>query len=166
MLIADKNNFYEIVESFFTTLPDQLTSVTEECFRNVYGSAAASNCKNIVYILRCAKKFGRLNGESDILYIGQTKHSFSARYYPYARLHVTSEANRLKFQHIIENHAPIRVSICDYSIFGETLLQAEGQLLWWYFQNHCEYPPINYSKTRNRNSMIQMAPQAEPGEGA
>ena len=43
-----------------------------------------------------------------------------------------------------------------FSIFGDTLLKSEGQLLWWYFQNHCEYPPINYTQTTVRNDIVKI----------
>jgi len=60
-------------------------------------------------------------------------------------------ANKLKYKTIIKNYGSIKISVCDFTLFGDTLLNAEGQLLWWYFQNHCEYPPINYNKTKIRN---------------
>lgn len=150
----DQSNFYETVKSHFTTLPEKITNISEESFLKAYSSESAKKSKNIVYIFHCEQNIRRLKGESNILYIGQTKHSFSKRYSPHAKLHATSEANRLKFTHIINNYGPISISVCDFSIFGETLLQAEGQLLWWYFQNHCEYPPINYTKTAVRNSAV------------
>jgi hypothetical protein len=151
----DKNNFYETIDTFIT-LPEKVTSVSEEIFRKAYSPENTGKLKNIVYIWRCERNIGRLKGESNILYIGQTKHSFSKRYYPYANLHATSEANKLKFVHIIEKYGSISISISDFSTYGKTLLQAEGQLLWWYFQNHCEYPPINYTKTKIRNSVVNV----------
>mgnify|MGYP003477982520 FL=1 len=149
----DKSNFYQTIDQF-TTLPEKITSVSEGSFRNVYGAESAGKVKNIVYVLRCERNISRLKGESNILYIGQTKHSFSKRYFPHAKLHATSEANKLKFEHIIDHYGPISISFNDFSTFGATLIQAEGQLLWWYFQNHCEYPPINYTKTKVRNRVI------------
>ena len=50
----------------------------------------------------------------------------------------------------------ISIYVCDFSIFGDTLLKSEGQLLWWYFQNHCEYPPINYTQTTVRNDIVKI----------
>ena len=152
-MILDKSNFYDTIEKF-STLPNRIVSFSEESFSSVYGSESAGKAKNIVYLMRCEKKISRLKGESNILYIGQTKHSFRKRYAPYAKLHSTSEANKLKFAHIINNYGPISISFSDFSIFGETLAQAEGQLLWWYFQNHCEYPPINYTRTSTRNNAV------------
>lgn len=150
----DKNNFYTTIEKLFTSFPEKIESVSEEGFRRVYDSENAKISKNIVYLFRSEKNINRLKGESNIIYIGQTIYSFNKRYHPHARLHATSEANNLKFSHIIENYGPISISVCDFSIFGKNILQAEGQLLWWYFQNHCEYPPINYTKTTVRNSVV------------
>ncbi|WP_122209010.1 hypothetical protein [Pseudomonas viridiflava] len=148
-------NLYETVDGFLA-LPDKIEIVSEECFRKVYGSGSAKKTKNIVYLFRSEKNVRRLKGESNILYIGQTKHSFGNRYYPFASLHATSKANRMKFEHIIDEYGAISISFHDFSPFGETLIQAEGQLLWWYFQNHCEYPPINYTKTSVRNDILHI----------
>jgi len=153
VVILDQSNFYETIAGFYT-FENKVEEFSEQSFRNVYNSACAGKYKNIVYILRSKEKVSRLKGESDILYIGQTKHSFKKRYSPYSRLHVTSEANKLKFEHIIRSYGSISISVSDFSLFSDTLLQAEGQLLWWYFQNHCEYPPINYTKTSVRNRQI------------
>jgi len=32
----------------------------------------------------------------------------------------------------------------------------EGQILWCYFENHGEYPPIKYTQTKCRNSKYDM----------
>lgn len=102
------------------------------------------------------KKIPRLNGFSDILYIGQTKQSFKNRYLKYAKHEASTKANKLKYQTIIDNYGAISIYVCDFSIFGDTLLKSEGQLLWWYFQNHCEYPPINYTQTTVRNDIVKI----------
>jgi uncharacterized HAD superfamily protein len=149
----NKNNFYQTLESF-VSIPEKICNVTEESFRKTYASDEAKRKSNIVYLWRCEKNIQRLKGESNILYIGQTKHSFSRRYLPHAKLHANSQANILKFNHIIDNYGSISISICEYSKFGDTLQEAEGQLLWWYFQNHLEYPPINYTKTKVRNNFL------------
>ncbi|WP_155956177.1 hypothetical protein [Pseudomonas sp. RL] len=152
--VIDKTNFYTAIEDLFIPFPEKITCVSEEGFRRVYDSEHAKEAKNIVYLFRCEKKISRLKGESNIIYIGQTKHSFYKRYHPHAKLHATSPANSLKFSHIIENYGPISISTCSFLKFGENILLAEGQLLWWYFQNHCEYPPVNYTKTKVRNSAV------------
>lgn len=154
-VLLNKDNFYKTVEHF-TDIPTKITEISEECFRSVYSSEEASKNKNIVYLLRSQKPVPRLSGESDILYIGQTKHSIKRRYLPYARLQATSEANEAKFTHILEMYGNITVSFDNFSAYGDSLLMAEGQLLWWYFQNHFEYPPMNYTKTKVRNGAINV----------
>lgn len=146
-------NFYLELDGF-RRLPGKIESVTKEAFESVYGSIDASNAKNIIYFFIAEKPVPRLNGESRILYIGQTKNSFKTRYHKLASLHTTTKANVQKFKAIIEHYGSIEIVYCDYKKFGNTLLEAEGQFLWWYFQNHSEYPPINYSKTKIRNDVI------------
>lgn len=154
-MVLTKDNLYEALDRF-RVLPERITSVDEETFRRVYGDDAASREKNIIYVLRAEKPIPRLKGESDVVYIGQTKGTFRQRYLPSAKLHTTSKANRLKFGHIVEHYGPIRIAVASYTAYGDSLLKAEGQLLWWYFQNHCEYPPVNYTKTKIRNDAVSI----------
>lgn len=154
-MVLTKDNLYEALDAF-RVLPERLTSVDEATFKRVYGDDSAGIEKNIVYVLRTEKPIPRLKGESDVVYIGQTKGTFRQRYLPSAKLHATSKANRLKFGYIVENYGSIRIAISSHTPFGDSLLKAEGQLLWWYFQNHCEYPPVNYTKTKLRNDSVSI----------
>ena len=154
-MVLTKDNFYEALDTF-RVLPERITSVDEETFRRVYGDDAAGSEKNIVYLLRTARPIPRLRGRSDVVYIGQTKDTFRQRYLPSAKLHATSKANSLKFGYIVEQYGPIRIAVASYTAYGDSLLKSEGQLLWWYFQNHCEYPPVNYTKTRIRNDALSI----------
>ena len=156
MIEVNKNNFYEVIEKYFTKLSGKIEQVLKEDFESVFGCELATRNKNIVYIWKCEKKIPRLNGFSDILYIGQTKQSFKNRYLKYAKHEASTKANKLKYQTIIDNYGAISIYVCDFSIFGDTLLKSEGQLLWWYFQNHCEYPPINYTQTTVRNDIVKI----------
>lgn len=156
--LFNKDDLYPLVDGF-ERLPGQINELSTSAFQRVYGSREAAKAKGIIYFLLSSKPVPRLRGESRILYIGQTKTSFKARYFRYASLHATSNANSLKFGEIINRYGPIEIAFCDYEMFGKTksgasLLQAEGQFLWWYFQNHCEYPPINYTKTKVRTDEI------------
>ncbi|MGJ8682362.1 hypothetical protein [Paraglaciecola sp.] len=148
------SDLYDEIEQF-TTLPHQIDDVSVEKFKAVYGSEKASTSKNIIYFLLSEKPIPRVLGESRIIYIGLTKSSFKTRRYKDAKLHATSKANKLKYSAIIENYGAISVKVCDYARYGKTLAEAEGQFLWWYFQNHCEYPPINYTKTKVRNDVVK-----------
>jgi hypothetical protein len=156
--VLTKDDLYQLVNEF-ERLPGQIDELSKSAFEKVYGSEKAAKAKGIVYFLLSSKPVPRLRGESRILYIGQTKASFKSRYFRYANLHATSDANSLKYKEIIKNYGPIEIAFCDYQKFGgaksgNPLLQAEGQFLWWYFQNHCEYPPINYTKTKVRTKAI------------
>jgi len=148
------SNFYDEI-SLFQSLPGAIDEVTINAFKRVYGSDEAAKAKNIIYMYVSEKPIPRLVGESNILYIGQTKSSFKTRRYKDAKLHASSKANSLKFSSVIDRYGPITIKVCDYKRYGDTLLEAEGQLLWWYFQNHSEYPPINYTKTTNRNDFVK-----------
>lgn len=151
--LITKDDLYPLVNEF-ERLPGQIDELSGSSFEKVYGSAEASKAKGIIYFFISSEPVPRLRGESRILYVGQTKTSFKSRYFRYANLHATSNANSLKFGEIIKSYGPIEIAFCDYRKFGSTLLEAEGQFLWWYFQNHCEYPPINYTKTKVRTGAI------------
>ncbi|PCH93823.1 MAG: hypothetical protein COB83_13090 [Gammaproteobacteria bacterium] len=146
----NKNDFYKVIEEF-TVLPGSIDSLTKEDFSKVLYSDEANARKNIVYVWRTKTKFPRFNGESDILYIGQTKRTFSQRYQNFTKW-INTEANSLKFSHALKVYGSITISVCEFEKFGGTLLESEGQLLWWYFQNHYEYPPLNYTKTNVRKA--------------
>lgn len=152
MLLTAKN-FYETLDKF-RVIPEQITSVDEATFRRVYGHNEAAKEKNILYVLRTVKPIPRLKGKSDIVYIGQTKGTLRQRYLGSLKRLATTEANQMKFKHIVDKYGEIRITFEHYGQFGDSLLKAEGQLLWWYFQNHCEYPPVNYTKTKVRNKIV------------
>lgn len=153
MILITKNDLYPLVDGF-ERLPGQIDKLSKDSFEKVYGSAEASKAKGIIYFFLSSMPVPRLYGESRILYIGQTKNDFRSRYFPHANLHATSKANSLKFAAILREYGPIEVAVCDYRRFGKTLIEAEGQFLWWYFQNHCEYPPINYTRTKIRTDAV------------
>ena len=148
----DKDDYYLNLKSF-EKLPGEITHLDADSFYNVLKSPAAMKLRGIVYLWRCEKDIPRLKGGSNIIYIGQTKNNIYGRYHNYAR-YIHTKANSHKLGTILENYGPISVHIHEYTKFGPSLLKAEGQLLWWYFQNHCEYPPINYTQTRIRNDSL------------
>lgn len=132
----------------FKPLPERIETLTEESFRKAFLSETDEIKGGIVYIWRVDKMIPRLRGESDIVYIGQTKQTFKQRYKRYAKLMVTDKLNILKYGYIINTYGPISISIAKFEDYGDTLLAAEGRLLDCYFRNHFEYPPINYSGVR------------------
>ncbi|MGM7318799.1 hypothetical protein [Idiomarina sp. ST10R2A5] len=150
----DFTHLYDEI-SRFPKLPGSIDELSMKAFESVYGSEEAANAKEIIYVFLSHKPIPRLIGKSNILYIGQTKSSFKTRRLKDAKLHVSSKANSLKYAAIIKNYGPITVRVCDYRKYGNTHKEAEGQLLWWYFQNHCEYPPINYTQTKIRKDVVE-----------
>ncbi len=155
-MLLSKENFYQTLD-VFRTLPVSISTFSEECFCKAFGDDSAAIESGIIYIFRSAKPVSRLRGESDVLYIGQTKGTLRSRYLASAKKMFSSKANSEKYEHILSEFGPIRISVASHKTFGETLLKAEGQLLWWYFQNHCEYPPLNYTKTSARNDLVELS---------
>jgi hypothetical protein len=139
------SSFYDLLEKRFTTFDVKITEHTEAAYGAAFACAEAGSRKGIVYLFRADRKVGRLVGASDILYIGQTKHSFQRRYERLASKLATINRNK----QALDAYGAIRLSTCDYGLFGDSLLAAENQLLWWYYQNHFEYPPFNYTRAKD-----------------
>lgn len=150
-----KNNFYQIVDDF-QKLPLKIDELNVHQFLSAYSSPEAKQAKNIIYFFMSALPIPRLIGESRILYIGKTKNSFASRYIPQAKKQATSVANILKYQAVLDNYGSIEIRYCRFENFGVSIDQAEGQFLWWYFQNHGEYPPFNYTQTKVRNNEVKL----------
>ena len=158
-------NYDRFIISQFQHLPNQIDikennmKLTAKDFDEVFHTVEARNAKNVIYIWRCERKIPRLKGKSNIVYIGQTSKSLFSRHGS-ANTKANSKANKQKYNDIVEQYGPIRISYIELDAFGTTddttLLTAEGQCLWWYFRNHSEYPPINYTKTKIRNEELQM----------
>ncbi|MDM0071868.1 hypothetical protein [Variovorax sp. J31P207] len=156
-------NFYESLERHFTTFDVKITGHNTDAYLAAFTCAEAVRQKGVVYLFRAEREVPRLVKESDILYIGQTKNSFQRRYQQWAAHHATIKRN----EHALKDYGPIRLSVCDYRVFGASLLAAENQLLWWYYANHFEYPPFNYTRAKNPSktkpkAMAQVDPQDAP----
>ena len=158
-MLITTDDFYAELDSF-RVLPEQIHTANVDSFKRAYGQESANLDRGIVYVLRSKNPIPRLKGESDVIYIGMTKGTYRNRYLKHASLHATSAANKAKYRHILETYGPIRITIAPYNRYGPDLRTAEGQLLWWYFRHHCEYPPINYTQTQIRTNSIPK-PQAE-----
>lgn len=102
----------------------------------------------------------RLKGSSRIVYIGQTEKSLYTRHHSSSKIKAESKANSQKYNDIVNLYGPMSVYFLERTKLSPSnelsLLDLEGQLLWWYFQNHSEYPPVNYTKTKNRNISIDV----------
>ena len=162
-MILSKDNFDAFAIANFINLPNEINiksgnqSLTVEDFNEVTNTEEAKNTKNIIYIWRSKKDIPRLKGQSNILYIGQTSKSFFARHGS-SNIKVSTKANKQKYNDIVEMYGPITISYINAKDFDPTasLVKTEGQFLWWYFSNHSEYPPINYTKTKVRNDVLEV----------
>jgi hypothetical protein len=137
-------NFTETVEREFARFEVAITEPTEEAYRHMLTCEAAKKHREVVYLYRSTRPVPRLVGQSDILYVGQTVKSFQQRYGRYAA-HLAAIRRNAR---ALELYGPIRISACHYSVLGRTLLEAENQVLWWYYQSHFEYPPFNYTRAK------------------
>jgi len=157
------SRFYDSLDQHFTTFQARIAEHSEAAYRAAFACAEAKSRKGIVYLFRSDRKVGRLVGASDVLYIGQTKHSFQRRYEQWAAKHATINRNK----RVLDAYGAIRLCVCDYRAFGNSLLAAENQLLWWYYQNHFEYPPFNYTRAKDpRKIRFHTTPQSGPQSGA
>ena len=50
MIEVNKNNFYEVIEKYFTKLSGKIEQVRKVDFESVFGCELATRKKNIVYI--------------------------------------------------------------------------------------------------------------------
>ena len=99
-----------------------------------------------IYIFRMAqsKRFGRLKGESDVLYIGSTegKHGLRGRLQQYLRPGRTQWTN--KRIHAMAKKYAMEIAWCLWEEAGNL----ELQLLRRYFEDHDELPPLNHADRR------------------
>lgn len=164
-MIVTHENFNDFTIDYFKRLPNEIsikegnTELLTGDFNEVFHSAESRSAKNIVYIWRCERKIPRLKGESNIIYIGQTSKSLFSRHGS-SSIKANSKANKQKYNDIVKQYGAISISYIKLGDFdnheGAKLLKAEGQCLWWYFKNHSEYPPINYTKTKVRNEQLEI----------
>ena len=164
-MIVTCNNFDKLSIDNFKTLPNEINikedndSLLVSDFNEVFHSEESRKAKNVIYIWRSKNKIPRLKGESNIVYIGQTSKSLFKRHGS-SSVKANSKANKQKYNDIVKIYGGITVSYIElsdlYKGASASLLRAEGQLLWWYFQNHSEYPPVNYTKTKVRNEKIEV----------
>jgi hypothetical protein len=89
----------------------------------------------VVYILKTEKPIPRIKGESEVLYIGETKHDVWSRY------SVKEDANDFwsVYRHSLDNYGAIYVDVYQTSNNKVT----ERTFLQQYYQSHLELPPIN-----------------------
>lgn len=92
----------------------------------------------MVYVWVTDKNIPRLRGESNILYFGKTDSTLYDRHYKYAKIE-GNKHNWHRYGHIINKFGPITVYFAKIPNPKGT----ETQLLKKYYDDHCEYPPLN-----------------------
>jgi hypothetical protein len=97
-----------------------------------------------VYVFRKAKAemFGRLNGKSDILYIGSSKKGLRSRLQNYMHPGPTQWTNQRIHEYTVKNS----VEVSWLTFQGPKNL--EHDLLKQYFSDHWELPPLNFAAIR------------------
>jgi len=110
--------------------------------------------RNGVYVFRRAgaKNFGRLQGQSDILYIGSTKSEggLRQRFYHYLHPGPTQWTNH-RIHDLLKRY-PMEIAwfVCDNSV------NLENSLLKQYISEHDELPPLNHADVRRlRESLAE-----------
>jgi len=93
----------------------------------------------IVYFLITTKPVPRLRGESDIIYIGQSKYTLKDRYQD--KIHQEcDDYNWRRYEYILkECRNPIRIFVTDCLKPAET----EYLLIKRYYNEHLDLPPLN-----------------------
>ena len=110
----------------------------EDQFRDFLESEDA-RVSSIVYLYKVTNKIPRMNGESDIVYVGQTSKSFRQRYKSNQNIGIELDCFNNFYKKAIESYGPIRIEI----IGAEKPKLKEAQVLSEYFDAHMEYPPLN-----------------------
>ena len=107
-------------------------------FKGIFSCQRARAIKEVVYVWVTEKRIPRLRGESNIIYFGQTIHTLYDRHYRYA----STEGNPYnwhRYEHIIKIFGPIKI----YFAVTSNPKVKESELLEKYYEDHCEYPPVN-----------------------
>ncbi len=143
----DEHTFYDDICSRFTAIDKQLRSsksrqefVNE--FKELFSSSQAKNAKGVIYFWRSQEDVPRVRGKSYVLYIGRAKQSLNQRHHRYAKTE-SNDYNLPRYEYILENFGPITVHYADPKSIACDLKEAEAQMLSWYFEFHCEYPPLS-----------------------
>lgn len=133
---------FQTTDAYPETIDGQLDASTPELFANQYRTLflkkSDRRAKGLVYIYWTTKLIPRLKDASNIVYIGQTKHSLATRLAKYAKDESTG-GNWERYEHIIRTYGPIRISY----VLQSQPRKTESSLLLRYFHSHLEAPPLN-----------------------
>ena len=129
-----------------TTLPNIIESYeSQENFRNefiqLFNSPEARSTSNVLYAFVCQKEIPRVRGNSNIIYIGQTKQILQFRYQPHHRYYC-SEYNWEFFSYVIKHYGAVSLAYLTFDT-TQSPKKAEKDLLMDYYKQHKENPPKN-----------------------
>lgn len=121
----------------------KITALTEEEFRvqfqRALQQAECLSLSSIVYFWKSEKSIPRVNGESNILYIGQTSKSLNGRYAGKKDFEIEVAYFNRFYRHIIHKYGFIFLEVKEV----ENPKFAEWEQLTEYYSAHLEYPPLN-----------------------
>lgn len=96
--------------------------------------------KKGVYLLKQPKKFGRLNGISDILYIGKSTSGLKSRLSFYFKPGLTQYTSQ-RINKFLKQHKGIQI----FFTTNSSPRELEKKLIQRYIKDHKELPPLNRS---------------------
>lgn len=135
--------FLRICDLEWDKLENNLDAKTSEefinQFRNIFLSHKARNAKGVIYVWLSEKPIPRLQGESNVVYIGQTKQSLKERHSRWAKIEGNSY-NWSRYKHIINEFGSISIY---FAVIKEDRKNKETGILNLYYEQHLEYPPAN-----------------------
>ena len=104
------------------------------------------------YLVVCNKPIGRLEGVSDIIYIGKSERfggDSSSRLWTYC--HPTKGSQEERVMHVVGDlttrRERVSLHICQQPPDGQTVKQYETHLLGRYKIDHWELPPCNFQRS-------------------
>ena len=127
-----------MVDKLEPTLLATSSQEFEEQLRRSFSSDKARHALSVVYTLSARDPINRLNGASNIVYIGKTKGSLFSRYNRYAH-HLATGDNWRRYDHIFRNYGPITF----FFVTVPNPDEIEKVLVGKYRNDHLEFPPLN-----------------------
>ncbi|WNC67538.1 hypothetical protein RI845_13550 [Thalassotalea nanhaiensis] len=121
----------------------KITATTKEefsvQFRNYLNQDKSRNLCNIVYKWKVENNIPRMKGESNILYIGQTKRSLYDRYSDKRSFNIELTYFEQFYKYAIQEYGSLFIEI----LAVDDVKLEEHRELDHYRSMHFEYPPLN-----------------------
>lgn len=122
-----------------------VSATTEEEFRDqfmqILKRPECTDHQGVVYWWRSERGIARVVGESDLLYVGQTKRSMYGRYAGKRDFNIEVAYFNRFYKTVIELYGPMTLEVKKV----DNPKYSEWEKLTQYYQNHLEYPPLNRS---------------------